>query len=497
MSGRQINISDADIARMLEKGMPDTPPEKIVNAITPWKKAVTRILTGTALCTVTVNLLYINCILSAAGTVMVFLGFRSLKNENKWFRTGYIVAAVRMVLVISGLIADTWIGRPDIPPVIDFSVAAAVILINAVCIWKGMECVRRKAGQPPRLKAGMMLVIWYVAICVLAAVEYAGMIVSVLMVAVFLIIVRTLYVLARETEKAGYAVTASAVKISDRAVAAAVVLILAAGLWYGFTYLDSYPMNWTERENTENAAYVDIRKELLDKGFPENVLDDLDEEEIRECRGAERILTDSRKTLLAGSYYDENGKPAEDNMIATEVCVKLPGTDGAWKVFVHFEWKDNTEFGGTEALRVSVSPADENSYRITCIPEDISGKVLYDKDGKTYISDYHMIGTSREMTEMTGISENTSSSLFGFESAETEGVCGAFSMPEAGKAHRGYISFTVKGYGEKFISSDGMEYYHQWTTLQYPVKTALDSMMSGNLFGDDAFRQEYVSFELK
>ena len=45
-----------------------------------------RILFGMALCAITLNFLCLNYILPAVGTVLLLLGFRTLRRENRWLR---------------------------------------------------------------------------------------------------------------------------------------------------------------------------------------------------------------------------------------------------------------------------------------------------------------------------------------------------------------------------------------------------------------------------
>ena len=58
-------MTDADFEAMLAQSVPDTPPEEIVAEVTPWRRAMNRILFGMALCAITLNFLCLNYILPA------------------------------------------------------------------------------------------------------------------------------------------------------------------------------------------------------------------------------------------------------------------------------------------------------------------------------------------------------------------------------------------------------------------------------------------------
>ena len=89
-------MNDNDFENMLENSVPDgLLPEEIVNNVTPWKKAMKRILWGIALSTVTFNFLYLNYILPAIGLILILFGYRALRCENKWFNMCFIASAGR------------------------------------------------------------------------------------------------------------------------------------------------------------------------------------------------------------------------------------------------------------------------------------------------------------------------------------------------------------------------------------------------------------------
>ena len=50
-------MTDADFEAMLARSVPDVPPEEIVAEVTPWRRAMNRILFGMALCAITLNFL--------------------------------------------------------------------------------------------------------------------------------------------------------------------------------------------------------------------------------------------------------------------------------------------------------------------------------------------------------------------------------------------------------------------------------------------------------
>lgn len=96
--------------------------------------------------------------------------------------------------------------------------------------------------------------------------------------------------------------------------------------------------------------------------------------------------------------------------------VQLPGERETWMVFHHFLWTTDPGFYGTEAIQIR--PA----YR--SIPEgwsaagDVTGRVLYDRDGQTFTAPYASLGEQTFTANTVLWGEQTNTDLFA-----------AFSLP--------------------------------------------------------------------
>lgn len=105
------NIQSAEFDSILQNSLPETPPENIVYEVTPWRKAVKRILVGLALTTFMLNLWNLDYILSTVGMILMLLGLRTLRRENSWFRACYVITAIRTAYKIAILILNATIYR--------------------------------------------------------------------------------------------------------------------------------------------------------------------------------------------------------------------------------------------------------------------------------------------------------------------------------------------------------------------------------------------------
>lgn len=68
---------------LLAQSVDELPPEEIVADVTPWRRAMERVLFGLALCMVTLNFWCLNYLLPAIGTVLLLLGFRALRRKTR------------------------------------------------------------------------------------------------------------------------------------------------------------------------------------------------------------------------------------------------------------------------------------------------------------------------------------------------------------------------------------------------------------------------------
>ena len=91
------NLNDREFDMLLEDIIEVPSASDMPQDINPWRKAMNRVLWGTGLTTLTLNFLKLDMLLPAIGVVLLVLGYRTLRNENGWFKAAYIISAVRAV----------------------------------------------------------------------------------------------------------------------------------------------------------------------------------------------------------------------------------------------------------------------------------------------------------------------------------------------------------------------------------------------------------------
>lgn len=471
-------LNDEELDAMLQSGLPELPPEDIVQEVTPWHKAIYRALIGIAFNTFTLNFLGLNYILPAIASILSLLGFCSLRRENRWFRACYGITLVRSLYLFAQIILNASIYQSD------FYASGLSKLLTAgslgllfllfFCLWRAFIAVRRKVGLPGSAPGALWLMLWYAIILVMATVHYTGLILPIVMVVSYVLMIRSLLKLSRGLDEAGFAINAAPVRLSDRALTWLILAALALGMGCAHLFSGAYPMDWQPEEAHSSAEVSRVKEELLGLGFPEKVLNDLTEEDILACGGALQVLWDVQDHPVNRGHYltAQEGTVSYTTTVydvqelrITGVAVELPGEPESWRLFHHFQWVVDPGFTGTECMQLW--PAWQNNEGWTSGGE-LTGRLLYDQAGQTLTAPYAFLGSR----------SYTSRSVFWGEQSSTD-IFAAFSLPDSGENHRGYVSYTVDEAQDGCIISSWCNYTHQASTLQYPARTAMDVRMEG------------------
>lgn len=467
---------------ILQENLPEVPPDGIVREVTPWRRAVKRILVGLALTTLTLNFLCLNYILPAIGMVMMVLGFRSLRRENGWFRACYVLTAVRCAyfsanLTLNATLLQTAAGQPPVSYILT-GFTGALCLAVYFCLWRGIKAVLRKAELPDRARSAGALVIWYLFVMVLALLPFDPLVLAIVMVVAYIFILRNLFKLSHQLDEAGYDIRTAPVRVPDWGVSSIIAGILAVGIACGYLFCHSYTMVWQAKTSSDDPAVSSVREELLELGFPADVLADLTDADVLACAGAQdvytekydiafnpgRIVTTRRgNTVHSTTVYDVR------ELHTTGVAVLLPEDGAHWKLFHHFRWAVDPGSYGTENIRIQAA-YQRPEFR----PEgEPTGILLCDRDGVPYWSPYRTLESGTMSTRVEQF----------LGGGSTESIVASFSLPGDGENKRGYISYGIYAEDVSMIITSIMDYTHQRNFLQYPVLTATDYIKSGGWNG--------------
>ena len=291
---------DLRFDQMLTEDAAALPPPGV--EVNPWREAMCLVLWGLGLTTLTLHFLYLDVILPAVGAILMVLGFRTLRRENRalqWcYRLSVAAATVRSI-------AYTLNALPWETGYVPAYVTILLTLALYVCLWRGMVGVSRAAGsEKPAAPAAGALVICYAVMIPLAYIGLEGWLAVLPLVIIYIVILRNLMKLSRSLADTGYVVTAAPVRLPSRAVLWGYLGVTLAAILLAMFLGQRYPMDWQPRADAPQDAA--IRAELLELGFPRDVLDDLTAEETAKMSGATEIRTQTDMEYDKTRYRELN-----------------------------------------------------------------------------------------------------------------------------------------------------------------------------------------------
>lgn len=273
------------------------PPQ---DTVTPWHTAMHYILWGLGLTTITLRFLNLDVILTAVGAALLVLGFRILRRENASLRWGFRLALAALAVRSACYVLAALPVEAGMAPAYT---AMALQLAVYVCLWRGMIGVSRSAGaEKPAAPAAGALVIFYILLAALAIIGTRHTLLVLLLLLVYVLILRNLARLFRSLADTGYAVTAAPVRVSNGVLLWSYLGALLAAVLLCMFLGQRFPAALHLRDDAPQEEQ--IRQELLQKGFPRNVLDDLTADEVAKMAGARAVYRETDKLYNDTEYRE-------------------------------------------------------------------------------------------------------------------------------------------------------------------------------------------------
>ena len=328
-------------------------------------------------------------------------------------------------------------------------------------MWLGLRAVQRRANLPPKAGGVLALLVWYAVMYVLALIEYPGLYLPLLLMFIFIVILCRIRKTAKALGEAGYTMHPAPVRVPDLWLAILLAAALVLGCAAGYLFGAQHPMDWQPLEEAETAKTAEIKANLLALGFPESILSDLAEEDLAACAGALRVDVESK--VYSPTLKHE--KTSNKRLRITGIAVQVPGEAETWVIIHHFLWEKGPEFFGTDCLQVW--PLYQLRPEGWVKGDDVTGRLLYDRDGQTYTAPYYFLG------EAIG----TDTGFMSLGTTKTD-IYAGFSLPREGENRRGYLAYTIFDPDDAFNINSRFSYMHQHTWFQYPATTALQAELS-------------------
>lgn len=475
--------------------------------ITPWRTAMDRILWGMGLTTITLNFLWLDVLLPAIGAVLLVLGFRTLRRENAPLRWGYRLSLLALAIRFAG---DVLAALPvDVGNTLAY-VHIPVTLALYVCLWRGMVGVSRAAGaEKPAAPAAGAMAVFYAALTALALIGLEGWLLVLPLLALYLFLLRSMVRLSRSLTDTGYAITAAPVRLSDSAVLWGALGALLAAVLLAMFLGQRYPMDWHARDDAPQDET--IRQQLLTKGFPSYVLDDLTAEEVSRMAGAvrvyrqvERLYSDTDyRTITTAHYMSDPDRPLVfDRTITdvdgegerhytyvyrvydtleqtmTHVAVELPEEDGVCRyIYIHHLTYAAPPSPYTEMLELWPTWQTQGGWSPG---GHVSGRVLCERNGTAQAAPFHTLESGSQQV----------SDLFG--TRQTQRITAGWSFPRGVESPRAYVFYDALRGQDGWVIESWANYVCQ-TAPVYPFR---DAAALWHSYGSDAYSLRQTALQV-
>lgn len=347
--------------RLLYTNSDQLPPELTqLEPPRPWKKPIGQICWGLALITITFNFLGLDIILPSVGAALLWLGLASLRRENGAFRFACACAALYAILRLTnvllqatpldhwlaGLIGGEWSTAAGPVP---FYYALRAVLTQLILVfaagglWLGLKEVFLRAGQKPRTAAAGGLVILEALLIPMALIGLEGWLLVGPILILWVCLIVNLHKLSKSLDQAGYALRPAPMGVSGG---------LALGLWLGLHLLiiAALPLLFSRLpvhiQTAAPSSDSPIRAQLLELGFPEDILSRLDDSELARFEGAYGLKKE-------GYYKGDRPPDGMPEIITVEVPVRDERYGFRTVYLAYLHWNPNEASGGyMEGVRV-------------------------------------------------------------------------------------------------------------------------------------------------
>lgn len=423
------------------------PPDDDVEQVNPWAAPIESICWGLILSTIHINALYLQYILPSVGIMLVYLGFRSLRHINKWFRIAWVLSVVQMMLQLLFL---AFISLPffeslqNLPAI--FIVYSLFYLGLFLTFRKALQVVFLNAGVKQQRDPLLWASIWTVLISICAIPPLAtNIFVLVPLVIFYFFIIRSLFSVGKELNNVGYRFTNAPVKTSKTLVGigylfSCLILVIGCTVYGNHVPVDAsvYP----EAENTQIAS------SLVALGAPASSLSVLSEESLYLLSDTIIIETDSADLTFPNSLGPEHSR-----LNATTVFFRQPNHD--LYILVYFDWQKGSALWNDGFYIMS-----PESFQL------LEGSLVYEKNGTRYQAPIPRL--------YSGVM--TQNSFLG--ASAFEGISGGVSYPFKTKNQQGYVFYYQSAAVSEYAWS-GFNYAHYTLPLRLPYRDPEQLLLEG------------------
>lgn len=372
------DFNEKQLENLLQEHLPETSLVGDLRDINPFRGAVSKVISGMVMTTITLEFLYLNYILPTIGIMLIYLGMRTLRDGNRYFRMGWLAILGKLALTTLNLLLQV---TPYISLMDDwgFWISQGLHILFLFCLGMGIQQAGRDAGLESPKMPTWPVILWQVVLIVLALAAASGWAIMILMLYAWFRMVKHIYHCADDLQQGGYSVPASPVWFSAKPLLGTYLALLLAAM-VGVSLLVNYtPVDGRALEPSEIAASLGegesaeaaaVRGALLGEGFPEAMLAGILDEDLTDLGGVENISA-------VDAIFEDHNTSNTKRMDGWSVSVQTK--DGRMKTFVWFEYVDGKHAGLVESVKIQYDENQENY--------GAKARLLWEKGGQTWMAE--------------------------------------------------------------------------------------------------------------
>ena len=225
--------------------VPDA-PESRSDPTPNWQTTMTQILWGLALSTLTLEIPLLQELLSFLGLLLLYLGFRAVRRENKWLFRCYVFTAVRCIALVPIFALNATIFQNQFyTSALGYLTNLAsmfLVLVTLFSLWRGLLQLRKASGVKASTRAAGGLVVWYVGLALLSVVGVIGLFGFLVLIILYVFCLYRIFRFSQAVTTAGYPLPRLRVWLSEGRFALCFTGCILVGVAGGFLFFHSYSM---------------------------------------------------------------------------------------------------------------------------------------------------------------------------------------------------------------------------------------------------------------
>ena len=423
-----------------------------------WRIPFLKIMWSFLLTTITINFYSLQYILPVIGIALLLTGIHSLKEINESFHALWYLAIVRAVLFVVNLFVlstplslyqtvNESLGFLSLIP----QIAIYLVLRRSIrIVYQNHES---QVKRDPLLWASILMVVIGITVWMP---QDLGILIALIFFVSFLVTMRSFYKVSDELYAIAPDVLVKYSKPFDWKIHMMFILICCSVVGLACTVSNHTVTSYVDQAESNELV---IREELVQLGFPKEILDDMSDSNVKMLTGAihvevhEEVLSFHKKASL-NAYT-----------VSTEL------SDNLLYVVIYFQWNQNKAIWND-----GFSIWGEDGFEL------IDGNLLCVRNGKDVISPINRFSCDIV----------TSNSIF-FGEQQSRQITGMVCFPFNSKDQRGYVLYRVQLPEDQWLGCNGMEYAHFDHPLHLPFAYGDQRLLSGTC----EFKQHYALFYTK